>query len=276
MLKTKTYLIISTLILGFSSCTNNEGADLAKASQEKSVSVDADNDKEEEKNTITLTKIESFATFPDAKLNITKPASQNLDAGENQFQFNVENYSLREQTKDADSMGLANSAKGQHVHFILNNGPYAAKYDEVFMKDLPVGDHVMLAFLSRSYHMAVKNEHSYVLEKLRVGEPSEEQKMEVDFAAPHLFYSRPKGSYSGEDTKKILLDFFLINTDLSDTGNKVLATINGEEFTISEWAPFAIEGLPMGESIITLELIDKDGNFIEGPFNKVERAINLR
>jgi hypothetical protein len=254
---------------------NDESVDVSENSKVEEIYKGSKEDTEYKKSGISLTKIDSFLTFPEAELNLYKPTLDILKAGENEFQFNVDNYELKEQTADANMLGLANSAKGQHVHFILNNGPYGAKYDEVFNKDLPVGDHVMLAFLSRSYHMSVKNEDAYVLKKFRVGEPSEEQKIEVDLAAPHLFYSRPKGTYSGDDTKKILLDFFLINTDLSENGNKVLATINGEEFTITDWAPFAIEGLPMGENTIVLELVDNQGNFVEGPFNKVERTITL-
>ncbi len=274
MLKTKTYLIITLLMFGLISCNNEENTEM-KSNPKEDKTENKSDDQFEEKNEITLTKIESFEMFSDAKLSLKQPSTEMLMAGENKFQFNVENYSLKEQTSDALEMGLANSAKGQHVHFILNNGPYGAKYDEEFAKELPVGDHVMLAFLSRSYHMAVKNEHSYVLKKFRVGEPAENQMMDVDFEAPHLFYSRPKGTYKGKDTEKVMLDFFLINTNLSKVGNKVKATINGKEFTIYDWAPYAVEGLPMGENTISLELVDSEGNYIEGPFNKVERTIIL-
>jgi hypothetical protein len=273
MLKTKTYIIITLLTFGLVSC-GGENEKENHTSDETTESHKQDKHEKETKG-ISLTKIESFAKFPDAKLMLKMPEKEMISAGENQFQFGVENYELKQQTSDAKEMGLANSAKGQHVHFILNNGPYGAKYDKEFTKELPVGDHLMLAFLSRSYHMAVKNEHSYVLKKFRVGEPTEDQKMEVDFEAPHLFYSRPKGTYSGGDTQKVLLDFFLINNDLAEDGNKVKATINGEEFTINDWAPYAIEGLPMGENTISLQLVDSEGNYIEGPFNKVERTITL-
>ena len=44
---------------------------------------------------------------------------------------------------------------------------------------------------------------------------------------------------------------------------------------IEEWVPYYIEGMPMGENTIKLELIDAEGNLIEGPFNVVERTITL-
>ena len=64
----------------------------------------------------------------------------------------------------------------------------------------------MLAFLSRSYHESVKNENSFLVRKLKVGEPNDNQKMDVDFEAEHLFYSRPK--IQRKKYKKVLLDFF--------------------------------------------------------------------
>ena len=97
----------------------------------------------------------------------------------------------------------------------------------------------------------------------------------ADLEAPHLFYSRPKGTYKGADTEKVMLDFYLLNTTLSAEGNKVKATINGQEFTIDTWQPHFVEGLPMGENSFKLELVDKDGNYIEGPFNRVERTVTL-
>ena len=158
---------------------------------------------------------------------------------------------------------IANSDKGQHIHVIIDNEPYSAHYESDVTKKFDQGEHVMLAFLSRSYHESVKNENSFLVRKLKVGEPNDNQKMDVDFEAEHLFYSRPKGTYEGKDTKKVLLDFFLVNTDLSKDGNKVLARINGQEFEIAKWQPYLIEGMPMGKNTIELQLVDKDDKPVE-------------
>ena len=90
-----------------------------------------------------------------------------------------------------------------------------------------------------------------------------------------LFYSRPKGNYKGKDTEKVLLDFFLVNTNLSADGNRVKATIMDKEFIIYEWAPYYIEGLHSGEIYIKLELQDSNGDLIESPFNPSERRFTL-
>ena len=264
MIINKHKLLTLILIAGIIACSNPKKKGEQNEETEK---------KAEE---ITLTKIDSFAAFPDAGLSLVQPESTEIPEGKNTFQFKVDNYELQNQTSDAASLGLANSGKGQHVHFILNNGPYAAQYENEFTKDLPVGDHVMLAFLSRSYHMSVKNENSYVLKKFRVGEPTEEQQLDVDFTAPHLFYSRPKGTYTGDDTDKVMLDFFLLNSELGEDANYIDVTVNGEnQFKVTENSPYAIEGMPMGENTVKLVLRDNEGKFVEGPFNKVERTITL-
>ena len=95
-----------------------------------------------------------------------------------------------------------------------------------------------------------------------------------------LFYSRPKGTYEGLDTEKLLLDFYLVNTELSPNGNKVKLTIKQktffDQFLIDSWEAYYIEGLDKGEVTIKLELVDKNGDLIETPFNPSERVVTLK
>ena len=51
-----------------------------------------------------------------------------------EFSFDVINYELGMQTLKNFDYQLANSAKGQHIHFIVNNDPYSAHYEEKFSK----------------------------------------------------------------------------------------------------------------------------------------------
>ena len=51
------------------------------------------------------------------------------------FDFMVEGYELGAQTEGA-RMNLANSAKGQHIHLIIDNDPYSAHYDAGFTKEI--------------------------------------------------------------------------------------------------------------------------------------------
>lgn len=229
----------------------------------------------ETKSTITLEKLSNSPAYRDAVLALKEPSdTENIKEGTVNFDFEVSNYELGAQTDSPNASILANSGKGQHIHFIVNNQPYSAHYTPTFTKEVPNGVHHLVAFLSRSYHESVKNENSVVVKKLVVGENAKDT-IGIDATAPTLIYSRPKGTYKGKDTESLMLDFFVLNTTLSKDGNKVKATINGEEFIITEWAPQVIRGLPKGEVSIELELIDAEGKLIPGPFNQVKRTVTL-
>ena len=229
-----------------------------------------------QKNGIKISGFENPKTFLDAKLDLVAynpDLVKVLDTGKTSFEFKVENYTLGAQTPDADMLMCANSAKGQHIHFILDNQPYQASYSTDITANLKPGHHVLLAFLSRSYHESLKSKSAYTVKEFDVAKKGVDQ---FDANAPHIFYSRPKAEYVGKkETQKILLDFYLINCQLSDKGYKVKATINGADFILTNWEPYFIEGLPMGETKIKLELLDKDNKVVASPYNGTERTIKL-
>jgi len=78
-----------------------------------------------------------------------------------------------------------------------------------------------------------------------------------------------------------MLDFYLINAELGDDYKaKYIIRKNeagAEEYslTMGEWSPAFVTGLTSGEYIVTLQLLDSDGNLVEGPFNNTERTINV-
>ena len=215
---------------------------------------------------ITLSKLEGSPPYLNAKIST---ASITLgDDNEYNFSFNINDYELGAQTINNIENQLANSGKGQHIHFIVNDGPYSAHYTNNFKKELNDSNNVILAFLSRSYHESVKNPNAFVL--TQIGEDK------IDLDKEFLFYSRPKGTYKGKDTEKLLLDFYLINTKISPEGNKVKATINDTEFIITEWAPYYLQGLPKGEVKIKLELLNAKGELVDSPFNPSIRTVTLQ
>lgn len=201
--------------------------------------------------------------FPSAQLTLLTP-DNSVKQGKNDFTFEVDSYHLKQQTPEASSNQLANSHKGQHIHFIVNNGPYQAKYDPTFQADLNDSSNIVLAFLSRSFHESVKEEGAYVLKQYKFS--NEPTNIDID-EDPLLFYSRPKGTYELDQGDKILLDFYLVNTKLSRSGNKVKVTLDDHEFIVDKWQPYLIEGLKKGEHEIQIELIDSNGNSVLNSFN---------
>lgn len=104
--------------------------------------------------------------------------------------YTVSNFKLTEQT--AHDHHMANSHDGQHIHFILDNKPYAALYKPEHTVTVALNsEHYLMSFLSRSYHESIKTTEASKLVKFKV---DKDGKVVQDAAvtAPSLFYSRPK------------------------------------------------------------------------------------
>ena len=214
-------------------------------------------------NSIELNELKGSVNFINSKLTLKEYI---VDSNSNKFTFEVENYKLGNQTEKTHVPNLANSDKGQHIHLITNNGPYSAHYESEFEKYIEEKNSIILAFLSRSYHESVKNKNAYVL--MQTGE-------KYNLNNEYIFYSRPKGKYSGNAAEKILLDFYLVNTEISKEGNRVRVTINDQEFMIYKWVPYYIEGLQKGETTIKLELLNNNNKLVETEFNPTTRTIKI-
>ncbi|MEM6317433.1 MAG: phosphopeptide-binding protein [Bacteroidota bacterium] len=213
-----------------------------------------------------LTPVNSGVAFPDAAIEYNYFSN-------GQFAFTVNNYQLGQQTPDAGDLMCANSGKGQHIHLIFDDEPYAAKYTNVFDFQKEDGRYYMLAFLGKSYHESIKTENAFVAHRVSVRDNSIYARSNIK--DPVLFYSRPKGTYVGKDTKKVMLDFYLLNATLENQAYKVLAEINGEQHLISKWQSYYIEGLPYGENTIKLTLIFNSGEVVPTKLNPVTRTFTL-
>ena len=260
-MQTKLFPLLLLCLFAFVACDNEP---------------ETDDDDEMETTTdgeTTTAKPYTFAPFgpheayPDAA--ITNVSYQNGN-----FDFDIANYELGTQTPDAGSLMCANSAKGQHIHLIVDNEPYLAKYESEFAEDIADGEHHILSFLSRSYHESIKTATAHRAMKVNVSGNSFSNPEPIN--QPMLFYSRPKGTYVGDDTKKIMLDFYPVRAELGNDF-KVKVNINGEqEEVVDKWQPYAIEGLPMGDNVIELTLVDGAGNTVDAPLNPVRRTFTLK
>lgn len=214
-----------------------------------------------------LTPVNSGVQYPDAKIEYV-----HFNTGK--FGFNVSNYQLGTQTADAGSLMCANSAKGQHIHLIFDDAPYSAQYSNTFDYTKEDGRYYMMAFLGKSYHESIKSPDAFVAHRVSIRDNSIYARS--DIKDPVLFYSRPKGTYVGKDTEKVMLDFYLLNCDLEGQAYKVLADINGEQHIISKWESYYIEGLPYGENTIKLTLIFNSGEVVPTKLNPVTRIFTLK
>lgn len=244
---------------------------------------DSATDSQNKEPKVTIEVGERSPAFPGAKARFTSLEDGDvLDDNNVSVVVDVENYELGIQTETPRAKEIANSAKGQHVHIILDNDPYFADYEAGVPFDIGVldeGPHTLVVFPSRSYHESVKSKNSVDIVNFYVGK--KEGEFMLDESKPTVIYSRPKGKYEGKDAEKIMLDFYIINIKPSD-GYQVKYTIRKNEpdavehsITMKEWKPAFVTGLTSGEYIITLQLLDKDGNLVEGPFNNTQRAVTV-
>lgn len=244
---------------------------------------DSATDSQNKEPKVTIEVGERSPAFPGAKARFTSLEDGDvLDDNNVSVVVEVENYELGIQTDTSRAKEIANSAKGQHVHIILDNDPYFADYEAGVPFDIGVldeGPHTLIVFPSRSYHESVKTRGLVDIVNFYVGK--KEGEFMLDKSKPQIIYSRPKGKYEGKDAEKIMLDFYIINIKPSD-GYQVKYTIRKNEpdavehsITIKEWKPAFVTGLTSGEYIITLQLLDKDGNLVEGPFNNTQRAVTV-
>lgn len=253
-MKSTYYLLLASLLIV--SCKNQ-----AATEQTEDVS-----EQEAPANQYTVTPFEPSASFEDAGLR-----AMSYTNGTFATVISGTSYKLGEQTPDATAKSCANSGQGQHLHLIVDDEPYAAKYESSFTYDIPDGEHYLLCFLSRSYHESIKTAEAHKAVKATVANKSITASEDVD--QPMIFYSRPKGLYAGDDTKKVMLDFYLVNTEPGEV--MVEADINGEKHLLETWQPYYIEGLPEGDNTIKLSLLDKDGKLVDAPLNPVSRTFKI-
>lgn len=226
---------------------------------------------------ITVKPVADSKQFPDAQLEVASITAEKVgtDSALLTVKYNVNNFTLTEHTDDQNASHMANSEEGQHIHFILNNAPYEALYkpENSVMVKLD-SDYYLMSFLSRSYHESIKEPTAYVLKHFKLDENANVVELDIP-NEPALFYSRPKGEYTGEDTQRVLLDFYLVNTKLDD-GHKVQAKINDSTFVLDKWSPYEIENAPKGDLKVELRLLDKEGNPMDGDNKSISRTVTLK
>ncbi len=225
---------------------------------------------------VTLVAGNHGPTFDGLSFDVLTPGEGEVLSGDSiDISVSISGLELMAPTQGEGANSLAYSKDGQHIHVIINNQPYMAKYDTTFtIAPLVSGEHALVAFPSRSWHESVKAPGAVVARKFYHGS-TESSGFDPESAA--LVYSRPKGEYVGEDAARVMLDFYLLNVDLSEDGYRVVASVDGEVLdTISVWKPHFIEGLENGTHTIGLALIDADGKSVEnGPYGTIEREITI-
>ncbi len=233
--------------------------------------------------TVTIEPATGSPAYPDAKLLIVSPREgQELKNPQDSVLVVMQvTGTLLGVATDADSTrGIAYSKQGQHIHIIVDDKPYMANYKNGQPFNVGVlapGLHTIRAFPSYSWHESIKAPNAFATRTFFVGPAVISAVPPNDLNGPLLTYSRPKGTYSGSDTAKVLLDFYLSNVTLAPDGYKVKLWIDTTAMTdIVKWKPYFITGLTMGKHTVKLQLVDAKGNAVAGPFNNPSGEIELK
>ncbi len=173
---------------------------------------------------------------------------------------------------------------GNHIHLIVDNEPYIAVRDvskpidlaalvqKELGKPLSEGTHVLRVFPGRGHHESVKSGAAFDLKVFHYKQKT--PGFAFDPKAPLLTYSRPKGC--SDLGSRVLLDFFVKNTELSPTASRVRYVIDGNlSGEITSFTPHYIENLTTGEHQLQLTLLDANNAPIAGLFNDTTRTITI-
>ena len=221
--------------------------------------------------------------YPDAKLTIISPREGQVLKNSNdsvRVVMQVTGIQLGVPT-DADSTrGIAYSKQGQHVHVIIDGKPYMADYKNgqpFNVGLLGPGMHTVRAFPSYSWHESIKSKNAFDAHVFFVkSKPPGRDTNSAKLKEPTLTYSRPKGTYSGADANKVLLDFYVTNTTLAEGGSHVKVWIDGNPMPdIVKWQPYFITGLAKGKHEIRLQLVNPEGQVTPSMFHTATEEITI-
>jgi hypothetical protein len=204
------------------------------------------------------------------------------------IEFRVDWFPLGIDTEMPRRREVHDSNEGQSIHVFVDDHEYFSInealfdalddhdqfFDQIAEKDIPFdlapGGHIVRAFPCRSYGESLKAHQNFVAGNFYV---QKKGPLSNDLNEPFLTYNEPQGTFS-DDTKPILLDFYIKNCALSKDGYKVRMTIDGKNKRfLYSWTPYYIYGLPKGKHTIRLELLNPQNTVVPGSFNDVERQI---
>ena len=182
--------------------------------------------------------------------------------------------------------------KGQHLHMVLDNGSCEEDFDtsnpfspeKGAFNDLKEGTHTLRVFPVREWHESIKQVEAPAFDFVVFHVKTRTPRLSINTDAPILTYSQPAGEYKwDENSRGVLLDFYVANAELGPKGFKVRYVLDGKQARVlTQWSPvwLPFKELGPGEHRILLELLGKDDKhvtFLAGnvDYNKIERTFKI-
>lgn len=180
--------------------------------------------------------------------------------------------------------GWNNVPEGSYVQFVLDGKPYRPvkePTEKVMLTDvagteeLEEGEHIIAAFVNRPNHEAIKSERGIAVRRFYVGTRTKDGwNSRQD---PLLVVGSPHGTYSGD----VLVDWYVLNAEISDEGYSVRVKLEGPgvkpegiQRVITEWKPWIIlSAHDDGEYSVQVELLDPNGEV--PPYGTTKRTFTM-
>lgn len=241
------YTIIFWALMFLFSCENKRSGEEKQVDQERNETLD---------HLIAIEPDKLESDYPDAIMEMIEPAEyERLEPGNTTFSYNIKNFAL---------------SSGASIVVNLNNAIFIENDNVKFHEPLPKGNYFSVTYLTNE-GQSLKNYGNYVVRSFSVG-AFEEQ---IDDTLPMLIYNQPRGRIRLDEDRGALLDFIILNADLSSNDYQVKAEIGGKEFLLYDWRPYRIKGLSPGDHHLKLSLIDSGGRLPQSAFSQVEMNFTL-
>lgn len=262
--------LLVLLALGFLmvSCGSNTDENISQEDIDKALLMANYNPIILERGGIKLIEFIDYPKFSDIKTTIASQ-NQTFKMGMNNIEFNNTYFNLGEKTAEETVHGARLNEGGQYLGVVSPQGTLKKVINNQFETDVKKGENIFLCYLSRSYDLSLKNPNASFLFKINA-DPSG-CFSETNLSDTVIALLQPRGVFTVENKKNILLDFYLKNVEIGE--GHLLLTIDNVEFKLNKWAPFWISGLEVGEHKISIDLKDKNGKTVKGIMPKQQTSI---
>lgn len=250
----KNFFIAISIILLFTQCQIEEQAESKSTDLNQTIPVDTINEEALIVNNIELFKI-TQDVFPDAILEMNTPTeNQNFTPASNiSFNFNAVNFKFE---------------NGSHIALWLPSQKIQPITKADYQTKLDNGNYTAIAFLCDEQELSIKQPEAYVIRSFNVGKV---EKSENDTDSVMVILNNP---YT-KPTSNPIIDFYLVNTNISKSGNKVLLTIDKNEFQLHNWSAYKVNGLSKGKHKIKIQLLDNKGVMLQSLFSADSTTIDV-
>ena len=202
-----------------------------------------------------------FPKFNSAVLSVNAEKLR-FQPGMNTVEFAVSGMRLGEQTKGMGFLkDVNNSVLGQNIYIISKENESKQIEKSTVDLNLEEGKNKIVAFLNRSYNVALKSKESRVIFEVSIDDNGSSFVTIPTDTILHIISPTPS-KYSPKS--EVLFDVFINGIDLSEKGNYLGLYVDNLEFRIYKNAPFSIEGLKPGKHTLQAKLFNENGDPIQG------------